>query len=228
MQYGPKIVTNGLVLCVDAADLKSSARGASTAWKDLSGNNNNATLTGGAVWDSRGRGSILFDGVNDYALFTTNSSVNLTNNITFEFFVFISSFVSVGGVMTYGSETAEQYAVFTDNAGGNKLVLATNWPTNWQQARTTVLNVDQWYYAACTFSSSAWIWYINGEFNTSGTFAISSFPAVVGADMRFGVNHPGGDEYYNGRIALGRIYNRVLSATEIRKNFIAQRSKFNI
>jgi hypothetical protein len=39
---GPKIVRNGLVLALDAAD-KNSYPGTGTTWNDLSGNNNNGT-----------------------------------------------------------------------------------------------------------------------------------------------------------------------------------------
>ena len=46
MNYGPKTVTNGLVLCVDAAD-KNSYIGSGTTWTDVSGNGNNGTLTNG-------------------------------------------------------------------------------------------------------------------------------------------------------------------------------------
>ena len=41
---GPRIVTNGLVLALDAADRNSYVSG-STTWFDLSGNSNNGTLT---------------------------------------------------------------------------------------------------------------------------------------------------------------------------------------
>ena len=41
---GPKIITSGCVLSLDAAD-KLSYRGSGTTWRDLSGNNNNGTLT---------------------------------------------------------------------------------------------------------------------------------------------------------------------------------------
>ena len=45
---GPKIVTSGLVLALDAAD-KNSYKGTGTTWRDLSGNNNTGTLTNGPV-----------------------------------------------------------------------------------------------------------------------------------------------------------------------------------
>ena len=42
-QYGPRIVTDNLVLCLDASD-KNSYSGSGPTWYDLSGNNYNATI----------------------------------------------------------------------------------------------------------------------------------------------------------------------------------------
>jgi hypothetical protein len=42
--HSPRIVTDGLVLCLDAGNPKSYT-GSGTTWTDLSGNGNNGTLT---------------------------------------------------------------------------------------------------------------------------------------------------------------------------------------
>jgi hypothetical protein len=44
LSHSPKIVTDGLVLCLDAGDGKSYS-GSGTTWTDRSGNGNNGTLT---------------------------------------------------------------------------------------------------------------------------------------------------------------------------------------
>ena len=61
--FFPSIVTNGLVLCLDAGN-QLSYPGTGTTWNDLSRNGNNGTLTNGPVFNSGG--SMVFDGVNDY------------------------------------------------------------------------------------------------------------------------------------------------------------------
>ena len=61
MNYGPKITTNGLVLCVDAAD-KNSYPGSGTAWNDIGGQGYTGTLTNGPTFNSSNNGSIVFDG----------------------------------------------------------------------------------------------------------------------------------------------------------------------
>ena len=61
---GPKIVRDGLVLALDAAD-KNSYPGSGTSMYDLSGNNYTFTLQGNATFSSEGRGSIYLDGSTD-------------------------------------------------------------------------------------------------------------------------------------------------------------------
>ena len=67
--YNPKIVTDGLVLCLDAANPKSYP-GSGTTWYDLSGNGNHGTLINGPTYNSDNKGSIVFDGIDDYVSFT--------------------------------------------------------------------------------------------------------------------------------------------------------------
>ena len=63
LSHSPRIVTDGLVFCVDAGD-KMSYPGAGTTWTDLSKNRNNGTLVNGPTFDSANGGSISLDGSN--------------------------------------------------------------------------------------------------------------------------------------------------------------------
>ena len=56
---GPRIVTDGLILSLDAAD-KNSYPGSGTVWTDLSGNNNTFELYNAASYSNNGNGSISF------------------------------------------------------------------------------------------------------------------------------------------------------------------------
>ena len=78
---GPKIVTNGLVLALDAAD-KNSYVGSGTTWKDLSGNSFNGTLTNGPTFSNTNGGAIVFDGTNDYVNVLDNSTLDISGDKT--------------------------------------------------------------------------------------------------------------------------------------------------
>jgi hypothetical protein len=72
--YGPRIVTDGLVLHLDAGNRKSYP-GSSTAWNDLSGNDNHATLSTGPVFSSANNGNFYFGNTSDdYAEVTTRNT----------------------------------------------------------------------------------------------------------------------------------------------------------
>ena len=79
-RYSPKIVTDGLVLYLDAANPKSYVSG-STTWFDLSGNNYHGTLINGAGFSSERNGCMTFDGIDD--MVTTNFNT-LNNSCSFE------------------------------------------------------------------------------------------------------------------------------------------------
>jgi hypothetical protein len=57
----PRIITDGLVLALDAGNPKSYP-GSGTAWTDLSGNGNTGTLVNGTGYNSGNGGSLVFDG----------------------------------------------------------------------------------------------------------------------------------------------------------------------
>jgi hypothetical protein len=78
LSHSPSIVTNGLVLCLDAANTKSYP-GSGTTWTDLSGRGNNGTLVNGVGYNSGNLGSLVFDGVDDYVITSTITSYKSLN-----------------------------------------------------------------------------------------------------------------------------------------------------
>ena len=62
---GPEIVNTGLVLALDAGNIKSYP-GSGTTWTDRSGLGNTGTLTNGPTYSN---GAIVFDGVDDLVNF---------------------------------------------------------------------------------------------------------------------------------------------------------------
>lgn len=73
----PKIVTNGLILNLDAGS-NISYPGYGTQWFDLSGNNYHANLMNGTIFDSSYRGIFILDGINDFI--TIPVAINKTMN----------------------------------------------------------------------------------------------------------------------------------------------------
>jgi hypothetical protein len=85
LSHSPSIVTDGLVLALDAANIKSYP-GSGTAWTDLSGFGNTGTLVNGPTYSSANGGSIVFNGVDDYAITST-----ITNYKSLNMWVYLDS-----------------------------------------------------------------------------------------------------------------------------------------
>ena len=82
-RYSPSIVTDDLVLYLDAANTRSYISG-STSWNDLTIINNVGTLINGASFNTLNNGSIEFDGTNqwcrliDYPEYRNNTNMSLS------------------------------------------------------------------------------------------------------------------------------------------------------
>ena len=83
---GPNIITDGLVLHLDAANTNSYP-GSGTTWTDISGKGHNGTLTNGPTFNSGDMGTIVFDGSNDTVTLSANSDFDFgTGDFTIEGF----------------------------------------------------------------------------------------------------------------------------------------------
>ena len=101
--HGPSIVRNGLVLYLDAANVKSYP-GSGTTWTDLSGLGNNGTLTNGPTYNGSNAGNIVLDGTND-SISTTRAitSTPALSNWTYEIWTSLSAWpTAVSPANVYG------------------------------------------------------------------------------------------------------------------------------
>ena len=104
LSHSPKIVTDGLVLCLDAGDGKSYS-GSGTTWTDRSGNGNNAIFTGDTNFDSSSN-SIALDGASDVI---QRSSLDVGVNFTFN--------IWAKCLANRTTLVANSYTYSTDNSG---------------------------------------------------------------------------------------------------------------
>ena len=76
----PAIVTNGLVVNLDAGN-PDSYNGGGTNWRDLSGNGNNGTLVNGPTYGSSNGGHFLLDGTDDYISLPSSNFFNFSETL---------------------------------------------------------------------------------------------------------------------------------------------------
>ena len=217
---GPRIVTSGLLMALDAAD-KLSYPGSGTNWKDLTINNNNGTLTNGPTFSGANGGCIVYDGVDDSV--TCNLVTSDGNNVTMEAWFKATTLLGDRGLILNGNGASSGYGLqfgACGTAGTTLYVFFGGVSCNVVSYGTLVTNT--WYHAVYTRTTSpstSNILYMNGVSVSTNTTTNPNAPA--GSTL---VGHSS----YNGNIAIARIYNRALSATEVLQNFNATRIRFGI
>ena len=83
-----------------------------------------------------------------------------------------------------------------------------------------------WHHHLWQYESGVNRWYINGAFANSRSAGSS---LAVGSNTGFGIFSRADDyERFRGKIAVVRIYNRALSATEIKNHFELERGRFGV
>ena len=209
--YNPRTITDGLVLCLDAANRKSYP-GSGTTWTDLSGRGNTGTLINmdGTNFSSTNGGYLTFDATNEY--------------ITSTFSTTSGQAVTYSGWL-YSIETVT-YRNFVDSVTANPMI----WWNNSGQIEfdagshtTPAVYRNQWVHVALSkpSGSSSASYYVNGVL--VGTGGAYTTPALTPTWF----NRAGG-QTWRGNASNVQAYNRALSAAEIQQNFNATRSRYGI
>ena len=244
LSHSPRIVTDGLVLCLDAAN-KRSYPGAGTVWTDLSKNKNNGTLTNmsSSNFSSSNGGILNFDGANEYADYSDQSEFRVVNSIT------VSAWINKDITKTDNQEILNLYRV----GGGSYYVClifsirGTSDASNTDKLqffhRNTSSQTDQ-LFSTSTISNNTWTnvcftsdtstvrFYIDGEQDGTGTqnyqrdvsvsytaaLRVAALPLIGGSST----------EYFNGQISNVYMYNRALSANEVQQNYKATKGRFGL
>jgi hypothetical protein len=225
VQGGGNIVTNGLVLYLDAANTKSYVSG-STVWNDLAGTNN-GTLNG-PMFNAANGGSIVFDGTDDYVEVTNQSSLRNVSQFTMTCWMkrrTATSKVICGQFVDFNNDVV--FELWNDNNvyfevgnTSNSYGYISNNSTNWQLL-TMVFDGTQ------IGNSNRLKGYVNNVLQSlfyAGT--IPSTTANLTSNLMIGGNIA--SNYSDGNISQFQIYNRALSAAEVLQNFNATRARFGV
>ena len=236
--YNPRIVTDNLVLSLDAGNTKSYP-GSGTTWKDTIGGNDATITDSSSIYQSNDGGRIVFDGSNDYVTIPASSDFDFgTGNFTIDWFSSKANTTTVQVLLA-----SEKY--YNLNYNGNWLLKITNAGTitlNTYDGRTNNegANFDA--------STSANVWnhfalvregtgtnqtkfYLDGVL--AGSMTISKSLSDAGSNgLRIGEEPPGGPETnnnLNGYFSNLRVYKgKALTATEVAQNFNALRGRYGI
>jgi len=223
---GPTIVTNGLVLALDAGDRNSYVSG-STTWIDLAGTNN-GTLTNGPTFSTGSDGSIVFDGVDDRCSIQ-NQNFNSTTSSSFTIEIMYKRNSSTPGSFSPlyfmgagGTSDARIFFWFDDDNNGRMAInyyTRTGFDTYIELTRSLDTN---FHYAVQVVDKNTLLTtgYFDGVNKGTGVIESSST-----SDNTFKI---GGNSSCNATIAFVRIYNRALTQTEVLQNYNATKGRFGL
>jgi hypothetical protein len=230
---GPNTVTSGLVLELDAGNIKSyPATG--TTWFDKSGNANNGTLTNGPTFNTGSLGSIVFDGVDDYVL--RNAFIDAGSNFSVFAWIKPGNINIRNGIVGNSYPYSERRGFFlstgTNYAGTtNTFFLSIGSDVAYRTAANNSITLNTWNYVGGTvinggediklYVNGTETSYFGGVFN-SGSITYDTNQFYVGA--RYSNNL----EPFVGNIATSQIYNRVLNSAEILQNYNATKGRFGL
>jgi hypothetical protein len=248
---GPSIVTNGLVLSLDAAD-KNSYPGSGTAWKDIGGLNNTVSNLGSSGVTFGSTESITYA---DYTANTAGSDVitfaytevgatlnNYLASSSFTIDIWMSRNTSIRALGTRESVFSNAGAAsgFRFQLGASNLyyLLGGSNQAGYSEGNlgSGYLTYDgRWNHVVIVYDRLAQLGsyavsgYANGNFQSSTAVSSSVSSSFLGS---FSVQNPGVSigccSSFKGRISKISVYNRALNSTEIAQNYNAQKSRFGL
>lgn len=243
--YNTSIVTNGLIMYVDAGNPKSYP-GSGAAWNNIGAQNaaNSATLVSAPTYSSTNGGFFTFDGTTQYANFgdifnsvfvgaSAKFSVSawvrpavstMTNNYI------VSKWANTAGmwILRIGDATTHNRANFFWSNPGNTAYIN-------QSATVSVTDTTKWYHITGVYditlgAANSMKIFVDGvdvstynQNNVGTPTAIETTTANLIIGNRLDLTRG-----FNGSIANVSLYNVALNESEVQQNFIALRGRYGV
>jgi len=214
-----------------------------TTAADNSGYGNDGTLYNGSTscgnppttgaecpqWiDGKYGKALSFDGSNDYVNITNSTSLN-PSKISIELWVKPNSLQNLKGVISKGESGNNRWYVEINNTQYNWFV---NDEGTWYAVGTSLtITNDVWKHLVFTYNGSVMKAYLNGtdvsQSPSYGSYS-SSLPSLPTVSGNLYISSVGAAGYFNGTIDEVRIYPRALIAEEVKENYNAKASNYQV
>jgi len=220
---GPNIVTDGLVFAIDAGSTRSYIGSGTTTNSLVS--DNIGTLVNGTGFNSDNGGSWTSDGVDDGITVPDASNLDLST-FSIEVWVNFDLHKNFSSIMTkttisndadffnYGFfcySTAIQFFIGDGGDGTRELVLID----------LTTLPINSWHCMVGTYDGSIMRFYVDGEQEGTNSTTITPYQntgTLRIIDPSFSID---------GKVSIGRVYDRALTATEVTHNYDVIKARFD-
>jgi hypothetical protein len=223
-------VSSGLVANYDAANT-SSYSGSGTNWLDLTANNNDVVLQAGVTFVNTDGGYLFFDGAGDYGTDGNDPSLWLSasafgSGCTVDAFVYPTGFTGNINVLDYNGNSGYRFRV---NTSGQPNFIADVAAISYNSTGTIPIN--QWSHIAVSHGPSGGNIYINGvaqSLTGSGSGSPFDTNGVFTNALRIARFQGNTTENWKGGLAVIRLYNRALNASEILQNYNFQKWRYGL
>ena len=218
--YNPPIVTDGLVFCLDAANVRSYPK-SGTTWSDLIVPNN-GTLINSVSFDASNGGSLEFDATNE-RVELGSISLDLYH---ISFWVYFSSEVtsasSSSSAIQYGSDTAQDVLGFgAVSAYATDETFTFISSDNYKRTYIRDTIPAGWSYVSSNWNGVTYDILLGAVSKTTYAAPNGHTPLESSTLLTVGSNA------FLGKISNVSIYNRALTDDEIRRNYEATVGRFS-
>jgi hypothetical protein len=216
LQHHPRIVSNGLLMYIDAANTRSYSGSGNTALGLITGID--GTLVNGVGFTSANNGAFTFDGTNDYINFGNSSVVQQTTGT-------LSAWAKASSPGSgYRGIIAKQgaYGLFYTDS----VLVAYDWAAD--APRSTGINIadNTWKNVVLTYQSgvsNGTRIYINGVSVLTTTITI-----LNQINNLFGGAEANASQFASCQVSSFKMYNRILTATEVLQNYNAAKKRYGL
>ena len=237
---GANVVTNGLVLSLDAANRKSYISG-SSSWRDMAGSGYLGTLTNSPSASSDNYGSIVFNGTTNFinspiypvtapfsfytGSFTLESTIKPTAYQTSSYFGLTNAVILKGfsaNTFNYYTQLTNDTTVTFYKRGSTESLQAHSFtvPSMLNKINTITFTIDP--------NGTTVTCYFNGSLIGSLSITGTKIGPSSNDTLLFGAISGVAQMYFTGNMYSMKIYNKTLSAEQVQQNYNALKSRFNL
>jgi len=232
---GSNIVTDGLVIMLDAGNVKSYP-GSGLVWYDLSGNENNGTLDN-VIYD----GDMNFDGTGTVDGVTPGSNViinenitntsNYSNGCTYNIWFNVNNSAVNRMSLFYGANTIRHIELYSSNKYFRTEAALQNGYSFGSGVFTDNVR-NQWSNISIVFANNETNrpvrWYQNGKLFYTGSLDNGTYTGTEYFSFSRIGRSTGYAKSFHGKINLFSIYSKILTDNEILQNYNVIKNRFGL
>jgi hypothetical protein len=233
---GPRLVTTGLSLMLDAAD-KNSYPGSGTTWNDTSGNNNTGIITGSFTYSSSYYGGLVSTNTSSAILFPTSSLAYGSNSFTVELTFSPSTINGIHYLASKNSGSFPVWNLYLSGSGGSGKLYSEFRYTSAISASSTAsytFTTGSVYDIAVVpnIQGAITFFYSNGTFINTGlpTGSATSYTGSLstGSFLLGAANTGSTSQGFIGSFYIVKAYTAAFGTSKVVTNYIIPQVRFNL